>query len=347
MALLSVSAKGSLGRVAFVLSTIVLFTSLMDLFVNRLLFRAGPEVLTHMQIPGISVIAIVGRISFTFEQLALYVILGAAAVIMIRGSKGLARQLGVLLILQLGCAGLLYLSLPVWLAWGASILLVVLTGVEVFGLIQIRALAAGRPSRKWLASEKLFFLALALSFFFPLYYRASILLGTANVGLLFGLGAYSIGIYMIMAASLAAFVYALLAAPRDGFKANVIDFAKAAALPSLLVFPFLYGMMSSFFMTQIFSLVIAMSADITLDFNMVRVITVFWWLLLTAIVMLFLKGRRTGDRFLLQQGMGLVLILSTTFLFNYPNYLLLGTTGVLLLSYPLLGRATDNSTNGV
>jgi hypothetical protein len=344
LALLPMSVKDSLGRAAFVLSGFVLITSLMDLFVNRLLFRAGPEMLAHVDFPGISVIAVIGRISFTFEQLVLYVILGSAAVIVIRERKGLARQLGVLLIPQLGCAALLYFSLPIELAWALSVLLVVLTGIEVFGLILIRASSAGSFARKRLASERVFFLALGLSFFFPLYYRVSILLGTINVGPLpFGIGAYTAGVYMIMAASLAAFAYALLVAPSAGFKANAINFAKAAVVPTLLVFPFLYGLMQSFLMTQIFSLVIAMSTDIALDFNMVRVITVFWWFLLTSIILLFLKGRRSGDKFLLQQGMGLVLILSTTFLFNYPNYLLLGTTGVLLLSYPLLGRNTSTN----
>jgi hypothetical protein len=335
------STKDLLGRVAFVLSAIVLFTSLMDLFVNRLLFRAGPEMLTHVNFPGISAIAVIGRISFTFEQLVLYVILGAAAVIIIRERKGPARQLGVLLIPQLACAALLYLSLPVWMSWDLSILLVVLTGIEVFGLILIRASRAEVPPRKRLASERLFFLVLGLGFFFPLYYRASILFDGINVSLLpFGISAYSAGVYVIMVASLAALVYAMSVAPGNGFRANALTFAKAALLPTLLVFPFLYGLMQSFLMTQIFSLVIAMSTDITLDFNMVRVITVCWWFLLTSIILLFLKGRHSGDKFLLQQGMGLVLILSTTFLFNYPNYLLLGTTGVLLLSYPLLGRDT-------
>ena len=78
-----------------------------------------------------------------------------------------------------------------------------------------------------------------------------------------------------------------------------------------------------------------MTTDIVLSFDMVRAVVFFWCFLLTAVVLLFLKGRRSGDSFLLQQGIGLVMILSTTFLFNYPNYFLLGTAGVLLLSYPL------------
>ncbi|HEX4922112.1 MAG TPA: hypothetical protein VFV92_15410, partial [Candidatus Bathyarchaeia archaeon] len=36
-----------------------------------------------------------------------------------------------------------------------------------------------------------------------------------------------------------------------------------------------------------------------------------------------------------QEGIGLLLIMSTTFLFSYPYYLMLGVVGVLFLSHPL------------
>lgn len=79
-ALPTINARDSLGRVAFALSFLVLVTSLVDLFVNRLLFRAGPSVLSAIQVPGVYYMAVVGAISFNFEQLVLYVILGCAAV---------------------------------------------------------------------------------------------------------------------------------------------------------------------------------------------------------------------------------------------------------------------------
>lgn len=66
-------------------------------------------------------------------------------------------------------------------------------------------------------------------------------------------------------------------------------------------------------MVQIFSLVIAMSTDIALSFDLVRAIVFFWWVLLVAIVLLLLKGRTSHNSFLIQHGIGLILILSTTF----------------------------------
>lgn len=326
---------GFLGRLAFILSVIVAFTSLIDLFVNRLLFRAGPEVLTHMQVPGVSQLAVVGRISFTFEQMVLYVILGSAVVLLASEGGVLQRCIGLLLVPQLACAALLYFSIPLWLAWGVSMMLVLVTGAEVVSLLLMRALSRADSTGNRLVVERTFLAVLALSFLFPIYYRASLLLGAINaVALPFGVDAYFAGVFMIMLAAAAALAYALVA-PSPGFKMSIWSFAKAAVLPTLLVGPFLYGLMESYFMVQIFSLVIAMSTDITLSFELVRAIVFFWWVLLVAIALLLLKGRTSHDRFLLQQGIGLVLILSTTFLFNYPNYLLLGTTGVLLIAHPL------------
>ena len=326
---------GSLSRLAFILSVIVAFTSLMDLFINRLLFRAGPEVLAHMEIPGLSELAVIGRISFTFEQMVLYVILGSAAILLASEGEVLPRCLGLLIVPQLVCAALLYFSIPLGLAWGVSMLLVLVTGIEVLGLLLMRALRKESLTGKQLAVQRAFLLTLALCFIFPIYYRVSLLLGAINAAALpFEVGAYDAGVFMIMLAAVAALAYALVA-PSPGFKMSVWNFAKAAVLPTLLVGPILYGLMESYFMVQIFSLVIAMSTDITLSFELVRAIVFFWWVLLVAIVLLLLKGRASRDRFLLQQGIGLILILSTTFLFNYPNYLLLGTTGVLLVAYPL------------
>src|ERR1022692_4538065 len=117
LSVLPINAKESLGRIAFALSFLVLITSLLDLFVNRLLFRSGPSVLQAIQVPGIYYIAVVGAISFNFEQLVLYVILGCAAVVLIRGSGALPRSLGLLLLPQLASAALLYLPLSINLAW--------------------------------------------------------------------------------------------------------------------------------------------------------------------------------------------------------------------------------------
>jgi hypothetical protein len=327
--------QGSLGRLAFILSVIVAFTSLMDLFVNRLLFRAGPEVLAHMEVPGISELALVGRISFTFEQMALYVILGSAAILLASEGDVLRRYLGLLIVPQLVCAAVLYFSIPMGLAWGVSIMLVLVTGIEVLGLLSMRALRRERLTGKQVMVQRIFLLTLALAFVFPIYYRVALLLGVINAAALpFEVEAYYAGVFMILVAVIAALAYALVA-PSPGFKMSVWNFAKAAVLPTLLVVPVLVGLMESFFMVQIFSLVIAMSTDITLSFELVRAIVFFWWVLLVAIALLLLKARASRDGFLLQQGIGLILILSTTFLFNYPNYLLLGTTGVLLIVFPL------------
>lgn len=329
---------GFLGRLPPILSVIVAFTSLLDLFVNRLLFRAGPEVLTHMEIPGLTELAVIGRISFTFEQIALYLILGSAAMLLASEGEVLHRYLGVLIIPQLVCAALLYFSIPLGLAWGVSMLLVLVTAVEVVGLLWIRALGKESLTGKQRAVQRAFLSALALCFIFPIYYRVSLLLGAINATALpFEVGAYDAGVFMIMVAAMAAFAYAVVV-PSPGFKMSLWNFGKAAVLPTLLVGPILYGLMVSYLMVQIFSLVIAMSTDITLSFEFVRAIVFFWWVLSVAIVLLLLKGRASRDSFLVQQAIGLVLVLSTTFLFNYPNYLLLGTAGVLLIVYPLRNR---------
>jgi hypothetical protein len=335
MAALSLGWRESLGRISFLLSAFVLATSLLDLFVNRLLFRAGPEVLKEVSFPGISEVAVIGRISFTFEQFVLYLILGGAAVLLFRERSALPRNLGFLLFPQLACAALLYLPLSQALSWDLSMMLVLITGAEVFGLILLRAKTSQGLNAREFAGARFFQVALALGFLLPLYNRVSILLVGLNAPALpLQMEAYLAGVYMIVVASVAAFVYAMTAGS-PGYKMGLRRFAMAALLPTLLVIPILVGLMESFLMTQIFSMVIAMSTDIILDFQLVRVITVGWWFVMMAVFVLWFKGRGSHDGFLFQQGIGLVFILSTTFLFNYPNYLLLGTAGVLLLSYPL------------
>ncbi len=335
MATASFSWRESLGRVSFLLSSIVLATSMIDLFVNRLLFRAGPEVLKEVSFPGISDVAVIGRISFTFEQFILYPIIGGAAVLLLRERSSLSRNLGFLLAPLLASAALLYLPLSQALSWDLSVLLVLLTGVEIFGLILLRARTSGGLSAKEFVGSRLFLAALAAAFFLPLYARVSILLVGLNLPSLPGqMDAYLAGVYMIVVASIAALVYALTARS-PGYSMGLRSFAKAAILPTIIVVPILVGLLESFLMTQIFSMVIAMSTDIILDFQLVRVVTVGWWFVMMAVIVLWFKSRGSHDGFLFQQGVGLVFILSTTFLFNYPNYLLLGTAGVMLICYPL------------
>ncbi len=340
MAATSLGWRESLGRVSFLLSAFVLATSMLDLFVNRLFFRAGPEVLKEMSFPGISDVAVIGRISFTFEQFVLYVILGAAAVLLFRERSALSRNLGFLLVPQLASAALLYLPLSQALSWELSTLLVLLTAVEIFGLILLRGRMSQGLSGRELAGTRFFQVSLALAFFLPLYSRLSVLMVGLDLPSLPGqMDAYLAGVYMIVVASIAAFVYAVTVRS-PGYRMGVRSFLKAALLPTLIVGPILFGLMESYLMTQIFSMVIAMSTDIILNFELVRVITLGWWFVMMAVFVLWFKGHGSRDGFLFQQGIGLVFILSTTFLFSYPNYLLLGTAGVLLLSYPLR-RAPD------
>ena len=93
-------------------------------------------------------------------------------------------------------------------------------------------------------------------------------------------------------------------------------------------------MMSSFFVTQILALVVAMSTDFVLSHTLLETLVLLWWFFLTAVLLLFLKGHYSANKMLAQEAVGLVLIMSTTYLFNYPYYLMLGTAGVLLLCYP-------------
>jgi hypothetical protein len=219
--------SNSLRKLAFGLSVTVAFTSLLDLFVNRLLFRAGPEFLAHVQFPGVSQSAVVGRISFTFEQMTLYVVLGSAAILLAGQHAVLSRCIGLLLVPQLACAALLYLPLPLGLAWAASLLLVLVTGLEVVSLLLMRALkAAGAPGKR-LVAEFVFLSALALSFIFPIYYRIALLLGAVNAAVLpFEGGMYYAGIIMIMFTAVAALAAALVA-PSPGFKMTLWNFTKA------------------------------------------------------------------------------------------------------------------------
>ena len=341
--ILPFNVRDSLGRIAFALSFLVLVTSLLDLFVNRLLFRSGPSVLQAIQVPGIYYVAVIGAISFNFEQLVLYVILGCAALVLVRGSGALPRSLGLLLLPQLASAALLYLPLSLNLAWSLTAILIFSTAVMIFGLIAFRMSKGAGLSRRQLTVERVFFLALGVSYVFPLYYRISLLFSSVGIAQFpFQISAYTSGLYMVMATAVLAFGYAL-SASRGGVKLSRRMLAIALGIPSICVLPVLYGLTQSYMMTQIINMVIAMSTDILLDFQMVWLIVGASWFLLMGVALLLLKGYRLRDGFLAQQGVGLIMILSASFLFNYPNYLLLTTTGVLLLAVPMLKRNVNEA----
>ncbi len=318
-------------RVAYLLGLLILVTSLVDLFVGRLLFRAGPEVLSHVGFDASS-LAVFSRVSFTFEQLALFVFLGISAFLMIGATGRAQRLLGLSLVPQAVSALALYFGLPMYLEWGLSLLLVLLTAAVVVGLVLWRGTTLGSPIRRESAAERLFLAGLAASFVLPTYYRLSVLLSpVGSAPLPFAIESYTAGVYAIMATAFLAFLAAITASA-DGFRWRMRNIVLAIGLPALVVGSILYGLLSSFFMGQIFSLVIAMSTDIVLSYTLVRAIVFFWGFLLAAFAIFTLKGLKTGDRFRVQQGIGLMLLLSTSFLFNYPAYLLLGTAGVLLLT---------------
>ena len=94
-------------------------------------------------------------------------------------------------------------------------------------------------------------------------------------------------------------------------------------------------MMSSLFATQILALVVAMSTDFVLSHTLLEAFVLLWWFFLTAVLLLFMKEHYSANKVLRQEAVGLVLIMGTAFLFNYPYYFMLGTAGVLLLCYPL------------
>jgi hypothetical protein len=192
-------------------------------------------------------------------------------------------------------------------------------------------------SRRLRFTFSLLLVSLVLSFTFPLYYRLYLLFGAVRAASLpFSLEAYLAGIFAIMATTLAAFAYAVQA-PSPGFGLNPRNLLKVTVLPTLLVAPMLYEFLRSFFAVQIFGLVLTMSTDIAISHELIDTLVVVFWFLLTAVLLLLLKGRHSSDRVLVQQGMGLVLLMSTTMLFNYPFYLMLGLAGAVLLCHPIVG----------
>jgi len=322
------------------LSLVILLTSLIDLFINRLVFRAGPDVLSHIMNASAFYLALVGRISLTIEQFLLFVVLASATFLLLHERRIFPRVLGVSLMAIVVCSALLYAPLSIGRAWSISVLLVMAAGVTVIGLACFDIARHSRLAMKQRLALMLFLVCLVLSFIFPLYFRMYLLMGSSGLASLpLPIEAYMASIYSIMVTALAVFAYALLA-PSPGFTLGYRNFVKVALLPTLLVVPIFYGMIRSFFVTQIFGMVVAMSTDFALSHDLLKGLVIMWWFFLTAILILFLKGRRSTNKVLQQEAIGLVLIMSTTLLFNYPYYIMLGIAGVFLVCYPL-GAATD------
>ncbi|MBZ5707235.1 MAG: hypothetical protein LAN63_17955 [Acidobacteriia bacterium] len=335
----------SLASLAYYLSIVVLATALVDLFINRLLFRAGPDVLKHVASSGAFFFGIVGRISITLEQILLFLILTLAAVLLFRHNQKLSRLLGSLFIVLVVCSALLYAPLTPELAWAASLLLVLIVAGAIAGLGCLKLRRDYEFSERQRLVHGVFLLCVILSFIFPLYYRVYLLAGAAGMGPLpLPLEAYLGGVYFVMASMIMTFLYALQV-PARGFTLRYRDFAKAAILPTIIVAPTLYEMMSSFFVLQILSLVVAMSTDFVLSHTLLEALVLLYWFFLTAVLLIFLKGHYATSRMLKQEAVGLVLIMSTTFLFNYPYYLMLGTAGVFLLCYSLSRTGERESSN--
>ncbi len=330
-----------MGRLGLTLSAAVVLTSLVDLLVNRLLFRSGPETLAHLSVPGLPELAAAGRISFTFEQVAVFLVLGGAAYVVLREDRVRSNRAALLIWPQLATAALLYFPLEPEVTWALNLSLLLVSALLIFWLAGARLMARRVGGAGPTQFERAFLISMASTFGLILYYRAAVLVGSAGAASLpLQVEAYTGGVVMAMVTCVAAFAHALTAR-KLGYGKGVGSLAKLLVLPTLVVIPFLYGLTQSYFMTQIFSMVIAMSTDIVLSFNLVRLAILSSWFLLSAVVVLIMKGRAGHSSFLVQQGMGLVMILSASFLFNYSNYVLLSTAGVLLVAVPLLRDRTE------
>ena len=317
-------------------------TSLVDLFLSRLLFRAGPDALSQADSTSVFYFAVIGRIAANLEQFLIFTFVAVAAFLLLRETERVPRILGILFATTAACSAVLYAPLPAEQSWAVSTLLVLVASVIV-PLLAYQYLSS-RPelSRALRLTLAVLLGCLILSFSFPLYYRMYLLLGPGAgiVSLPFPLEAYLASVFAIMATTLVSFAYALQA-PSPGFGFGPRNILKATVLPTILVAPLLYEFLQSFFTVQIFGMVVTMSTDIAISHDLIKAIVVVFWFLLTAILLLVMKGRHSSDRMLIQQGIGLVLLLSTTLLFDYPYYLMLGLSGALLLCYPL---ATSRST---
>jgi hypothetical protein len=327
--------RQSLGRVIFQLSVVLVSISLVDLFVNRLLFRAGPEVISQLNFDSTS-LAVIGRISLTVEQFILFVVIGLTVMLMFQEGTRSLRLLSIGLASIAVCSGLLYGSLPGQMGWAVSVLLIVATLATISGLAYRRISTREWESRRERRVLQGFLILVVASFFFPLYYRAYSLAGPlGSASLPWGFQSYEVGLFSVMATAVVALAYSL-SVPSPGFNLGLRNVGKAVVLPTLIVVPTLYGLISSFFATQIFTLVVVTTTDFALSHDLVQTLVAVSWFLLTAVIILFLKGRHSTNKTLIQEGIGLLLIMSTTFLFNYPYYLMLGVVGVLFLCHPLV-----------
>ncbi len=325
------------------LGVVVLIASLLDLFISRLLFRAGPDVLAHSDAASVIYFAVVGRIAVNLEQFLIFTFTAVTAALLLLEARQVPRILGLLLLTVAACSGVLYAPLAMEQAWAVSTLLVLVASGFV-PILAYQYLTTHREApRKLRFTFTAFLSCLILSFTFALYFRMYFLLGAAGiVSLPYPLEAYLLGIFAVMATTLAAFAYAVQA-PSPGFGFGPRNVIKVSFLPTILVAPVLYEFVRSFFAVQIFGLVLTMSTDITVSHDLIKAIVLVFWFLLTAVFLLILKGRHASNRMLVQQGMGLVLLMSTTMLFNYPFYLMLGIAGALLLCYPITLSSNETS----
>jgi hypothetical protein len=331
---------------AYPLGIAVLITSLLDLFITRLLFRAGPDVLANVDPASTLYLAVAGRIAVNLEQFLIFAFIGVMTFMLLRETQQIPRILGVLLLTIVACSAVLYAPLAADQAWAVSTLLV-LVAAGVVPVLAYQYLTAHRElSRRLRLTFSALLVSLVLSFTFPLYYRMYLLFGAVGVASLpFSLEAYLAGVFAVMATTLAAFAYAVQA-PSPGFGLGPRNILKATILPTVLVAPLLYEFLKSFFAVQIFGLVLTMSTDIAISHDLIDTLVVVFWFLLTAVLLLLLKGRHSSDKMLVQQGMGLVLLMSTTMLFNYPFYLMLGIAGAILLCHPIIGTHEERLTVG-
>jgi hypothetical protein len=307
---------------------------MIDFFITRLVFRAGPDLLSHMEASAFY-LALVGRISLTIEQFVLFIVLALSTILLLREERYGSKALGVLFSILVFCSALLYAPLAEEQAWLISVILVLVAMITVVGLAWVNISRHRGLSGRQQLTFILFFGCLMLSFIFPLYYRMYLLIGVVRpTSLPLPLETYMAGMLSVMLTGVMVFAYALLA-PSPKFTLDYRSFAKAATLPTLIIVPLLYAMMRSFFVTQIFGMVVAMSTDMVLTHDLLQLLVAVWWFFLTGVLLLVIKGHHSTNKVLQQEAVGLTLIMSTTFLFNYPYYLMLGIAGIFLISYSL------------
>ena len=194
------------------------------------------------------------------------------------------------------CSVLLYAPLASEQAWAVSLLLVFTVAGTISGLAFLRISCDHGLLMKQRFAHAGFLVCVVFSFIFPLYYRVYQLAGAVSFGPLpLPLEAYLAGIYSVMASMIVAFAY-VLQAPAPGFTLGYRNFVKATILPTILVVPTFYAMLSSFFVTQILALVVAMSTDFVLSHTLIEAFVLLWWFFLTAVLLLFLKGHHSANR---------------------------------------------------